>query len=70
MIVRGVALGGFMGVGKTSVGRRLASVLGLPFVDLDEVLLNSLYFLESVLEKKKLEQIAILKKEIKSTLCF
>lgn len=32
---RGVALGGFMGVGKTSVGVRLARRLGLPFVDMD-----------------------------------
>jgi len=32
---RGVALGGFMGVGKTSVGFRLARHLGLPFVDMD-----------------------------------
>lgn len=35
---RGVALGGFMGVGKTTVGRRLADRLGLPFVDTDSVL--------------------------------
>jgi shikimate kinase / 3-dehydroquinate synthase len=31
----GVVLGGFMGVGKSTVGRRLASVLGLPFIDAD-----------------------------------
>ena len=29
---------GFMGSGKTSVGRRLASLLDLPFVDADEAL--------------------------------
>lgn len=33
--VRGVALGGFMGVGKSTVGPRLAARLGLPFLDLD-----------------------------------
>jgi shikimate kinase len=32
----GVALVGFMGAGKTSVGRQLAEALDLPFVDLDE----------------------------------
>ena len=32
---RGLALGGFMAVGKTTVGRRVAERLGLPFVDLD-----------------------------------
>jgi shikimate kinase/3-dehydroquinate synthase len=36
----GVAIGGFMGTGKTSVGRRLAAVLGLPFVDSDAVLVE------------------------------
>lgn len=36
----GVALGGFMGVGKTTVGRLLAAELGLPFVDLDAVLVE------------------------------
>ncbi len=35
---RGVALGGFMGVGKTTVGRRLADRLGLPFADTDALL--------------------------------
>ncbi len=35
---RGVALGGFMGVGKSTVGRALAERLALPFVDLDAVL--------------------------------
>ncbi|TNE88825.1 MAG: shikimate kinase [Deltaproteobacteria bacterium] len=37
---RGVALGGFMATGKSTVGRALASRLGLPFVDLDEVLVE------------------------------
>lgn len=32
---RGVALGGFMATGKTTVGHRVARRLGLPFVDLD-----------------------------------
>ncbi|MCB9665626.1 MAG: AAA family ATPase [Alphaproteobacteria bacterium] len=36
--MQGVALGGFMGVGKSSVGRALAARLGLPFVDTDAVL--------------------------------
>lgn len=35
---RGVALGGFMGTGKTTVGAALADRLGLPFVDLDAIL--------------------------------
>jgi shikimate kinase len=35
-IDRPVVLIGMMGVGKTSVGRRLASLLQLPFVDADE----------------------------------
>jgi shikimate kinase len=30
-----VALVGFMGSGKTTVGRALAAILGLPFIDLD-----------------------------------
>ena len=34
--VRTIALVGLMGAGKSSVGRRLASVLGLPFRDADE----------------------------------
>jgi len=33
-----VALVGFMGSGKSAVGRALAAVLGLPFVDCDEVI--------------------------------
>lgn len=37
-MVKGVALAGFMGVGKSTVGRRLAERLDLPFVDLDAVL--------------------------------
>ena len=32
---RSIALVGLMGVGKTSVGKRLASALGLPFRDAD-----------------------------------
>ena len=32
---RTIALVGLMGVGKSSVGRRLASALGLPFRDAD-----------------------------------
>lgn len=32
---RSVALVGFMGAGKTTVGAALAAILGLPFVDLD-----------------------------------
>lgn len=36
--VRGVALGGFMGVGKSTVGRALAKRLVLPFIDLDDLL--------------------------------
>jgi len=35
---KGVALAGFMGVGKTRVGELLAEQLDLPFVDLDHVL--------------------------------
>jgi shikimate kinase / 3-dehydroquinate synthase len=36
--VRGIALVGFMGAGKTTVGRALAARLGWPFLDLDEIL--------------------------------
>lgn len=36
--MRGLALGGFMGSGKTTVGRALAGILGLPFVDTDDLL--------------------------------
>lgn len=32
---RSIVLVGLMGVGKTTVGRRLANILGLPFVDAD-----------------------------------
>lgn len=35
-IDRPIALVGMMGVGKTSVGKRLAGALGIPFVDADE----------------------------------
>ena len=31
-----IFLTGFMGAGKTTVGRRLAELLGVPFVDLDQ----------------------------------
>lgn len=34
-VARTIALVGLMGVGKTSIGRRLAQRLGLPFVDAD-----------------------------------
>lgn len=33
---RTIALVGLMGVGKSSVGRRLAAVLGMPFCDVDD----------------------------------
>ncbi len=36
--MRGVVLGGFMGVGKTTVGRALARRTGLPFVDTDALI--------------------------------
>ena len=35
-MTRSIAIGGFMGVGKTTVGRRLAERLGCGFVDLDD----------------------------------
>src|SRR5215467_14400152 len=34
---RPIALAGFMGVGKSSVGRLVAAELGRPFVDTDDV---------------------------------
>lgn len=37
---RGVALVGFMGAGKSAVGRALAELLGWPLVDLDQVLVE------------------------------
>ena len=37
-IDRPIVLVGMMGVGKTSVGRKLAAALGLPFVDADEAI--------------------------------
>jgi len=33
---RNLVLVGFMGSGKSSVGRRVAEIIGLPFVDLDQ----------------------------------
>jgi shikimate kinase len=38
---RPVVLVGMMGVGKTSVGRRLAQVLHVPFVDADDEIVNA-----------------------------
>ena len=35
-MVRSIAIGGFMGVGKTTVARGVAEALGLPFCDLDD----------------------------------
>ena len=35
LIEKGIVLVGFMGTGKTTVGRELASLVGLSFVDLD-----------------------------------
>lgn len=37
-IDRPIVLVGMMGVGKTSLGRKLAAALGLPFVDADEAI--------------------------------
>ena len=34
--MKGISLIGFMGSGKSTVGRLLADNLGIPFVDLDE----------------------------------
>lgn len=39
-MARGVALAGFMGVGKSTVGAALAPRLGLPFVDLDRAVMT------------------------------
>ncbi|HEY5168914.1 MAG TPA: shikimate kinase, partial [Thermoleophilia bacterium] len=35
-----VALVGFMGAGKSAVGRELAAALGIPFVDTDELIVS------------------------------
>ena len=35
-----IALTGFMGSGKTSVGRLVADALGCPFLDLDEIIVK------------------------------
>ena len=40
-MTRTVTIGGFMGVGKTTVGRLLADRLGARFVDLDEAVETS-----------------------------
>ena len=36
-----VVLVGLMGAGKTSIGRRLADTLGIPFIDTDEEIVNA-----------------------------
>ena len=36
-----ISLTGFMGCGKSSVGRRLSELLCCPFMDLDEVIVES-----------------------------
>ncbi|MBT6882569.1 MAG: shikimate kinase [Rhodospirillaceae bacterium] len=36
-----VVLVGLMGAGKTSIGRRLADTLGIPFIDADEEIVNA-----------------------------
>lgn len=36
-VKRNIILTGFMGTGKTTVGQRLAAVLGLPFIDTDRL---------------------------------
>lgn len=63
-----VALTGFMGSGKTTVGRILADALGCPFIDLDEVIvkkagrsISEIFRSDGepafrILEKKALEQ--------------
>ena len=35
-----IALEGFMGSGKTTVGRILSDALGCPFIDLDDVIVR------------------------------
>jgi shikimate kinase len=39
---RPIALAGFMGVGKSSIGRTLAGMVGRPFVDADNVIVERL----------------------------
>jgi shikimate kinase len=39
---RPIALAGFMGVGKSSIGRTLASMIGRPFADSDNVIVERL----------------------------
>ncbi len=48
---QGVALCGFMGVGKTTVGRAVAQLLGADFVDLDEVVVARHGSIASQLER-------------------
>jgi shikimate kinase len=36
--MRNIVLFGFMGTGKTSVGRKLASSLGMKFIDMDQII--------------------------------
>lgn len=40
MVEKGVALGGFMGTGKSTVGRLLARSLHMPFLDTDQELVK------------------------------
>jgi shikimate kinase len=40
-IERPIVLVGMMGVGKSTVGRKLAQVLGLPFVDADDAIVDA-----------------------------
>ena len=40
MTHRNIILTGFMGTGKTAVGREVAARLGRPFVDLDDLIVQ------------------------------
>jgi shikimate kinase len=47
-----VALVGFMGAGKSAVGRELAAVLGIPFVDTDELIVARTGPIEAVFSER------------------